>query len=91
MNATAVWIVRIIVAAAVSVAVIYYLSGLIFKLFTKDTRSVVFFSAVPFVYYLFDYTVSVYTDWWALQSGLITDFLAFFLCVVFISFCTIYY
>lgn len=91
VNATAVWIVRIIVAAAVSVAVIYYLSGLISKLFTKDTRSVVFFSAVPFVYYLFDYTVSVYTDWWALQSGLTTDFLAFFLCVVFISFCMIYY
>ena len=90
-NAVLVWIVRIVVAAAVSLAVIFCFSDLISKLFSKDTRSVLFFSSVPFVYYLFDYTVGVYTDWWALQTGLTTEFLAFFLCVVFIIFCIIYY
>ena len=66
-------------------------SGLISEIFHKNTRSVLIFSSVPFVYYLYDYTVSVYTDLWEAHAYLISEFLSFFLCVVFVVFCLVYY
>ena len=49
------------------------------------------FSSIPFMYYLFDYTVGIYTDLWDNHARLISEFLAFYLCVAFMSFCLIYY
>jgi len=88
---TIMWCVRIAVALAVSVFVIRFLSGLISEMFSKDTRSVLIFSSVPFVYYLFDYTVGVYTNLWEDHYQLVSEFLAFFLCMAFMVFCIVYY
>lgn len=90
-NSAFVWCVRIAVAAVVAVIVLRCISGLISEIFNKDTRSVLIFSSVPFVYYLFDYTVSIYTNLWEVHSRLISEFLGFFLCVTFIVFCIVYY
>lgn len=90
-NHILVWCVRIGVAAAVAIIMIRCFSGLISEIFHKNTRSVLIFSSVPFVYYLYDYTVSVYTDLWEAHAYLISEFLSFFLCVVFVVFCLVYY
>lgn len=90
-NSAAIWCVRIAVAAAVAVFALRYFAGLISEIFSKDTRSVLIFSCVPYIYYLFDYTVGIYTDLWNNHYRLISEFLAFFLCVAFMAFCLIYY
>lgn len=90
-NQAAVWCIRIVASFTVTVLILFRLKKLISEIFAKDTRSVLIFSSVPFVYYLFDYTVGIYTDLWHSHSRLIFEFLAFFLCVTFMSFCVVYY
>lgn len=90
-SATAVWLVKIAVTVAVSVWILVFLAALISEIFNKDTRSVLIFGIVPFVYYLFDYTVGIYTNLWEKYYRVTSEFLAFFLCVAFMVFCTVYY
>lgn len=85
------WVVRIVVSVAVAVLSLRYFADSICELFNKDTRSVVIFSSLPVVYYLFDYTAGIYTDLWLNHARLTAEFLAFFLCVVFMAFCIVYY
>ena len=88
---TIIWCVRIAVSAISSLLFACFFAGLISEIFNKDTRSVLIFSSVPFVYYLFDYTVSIYTNLWEMHYRVTSEFLAFFLCVVFTVFCILYY
>lgn len=90
-NSTVIWCVRISVALAVSILSILFFANLISEIFNKDTRSVLIFGIVPFVYYVFDYTVSIYTELWKNHFRLVSEFLAFFLCVMFMVFCIVYY
>ena len=90
-NATIVWCVRIVIALGMAILVLCYFAGSVSELFSKDNRSVLIFSSVPFVYYLFDYTVSIYTDLWGDHHRLAAEFLAFFLCMAFMAFCVVYY
>lgn len=88
---TIAWSVKILVCVAVSVTVFIYFSNHIAEIFSKDDRSVIIFSCVPFIYYLFDYFVSIYTDIWDTHYRLTAEFLALFLCIVYMAFCLIYY
>lgn len=90
-NTTIVWCTRIAVALIVAVLILRYIAKLIAEIFNKDSRSVLIFSSVPFVYYLFDYTVGVYTNLLELHYHLVSEFLAFFLCLSFMAFCIVYY
>lgn len=90
-NETVVWIVRILVTLTVVFLGLRYFADNITEIFQKDTRSVLIFSIVPFVYYLFDYIVVVYTNLWLKYYQVTSEFLAFFLCLVFMVFCLIYY
>lgn len=87
----AVWCIRIAVLLAVGAAIIGFLASYISEIFNKDPRSVLIFSAVPLVYYVFDYVVGIYTDLWASHYRIAAEFLAFFLCVTFMTFCVVYY
>lgn len=78
----------VLIALAVCVC---YLASYISEIFSKDNRSVLIFSSVPLVYYLFDYTVGVYTNLWESHYQLAAEFLPFFLCIVYVVFCVIYY
>ena len=80
-----IWCVRIAISLAVLVLVICYFSNHIAEIFNKDVRSVLIFSSVPFVYYLFDYTVGIYTNMWENHARLVSEFLAFYLCVAFMA------
>lgn len=88
---TAVRCIRILVMIAVAVIAVRYLADYISELFGQDARSVFVFSIVPLVYYIFDYTVNVYTDLWVENRMLMSEFLSFFLCVIFVVFCVVYY
>lgn len=90
-NDTFVWIIRILVMLIVAFATICYLSSYISEIFNKDIKSVLIFSIIPFVYYIFDYVVSVYTDLWTSNYRIAAEFLAFFLCGSYMAFCVVYY
>ncbi len=90
-NSTVVWCSKIVVAAVVAVLCVRCLASYISMIFNKDTRSVLIFSCVPFVYYAFDYVVGVYTDLWVSHYRLAAEFLAFSLCIFFMLFCVVYY
>ena len=86
-----VWSIRIFVMLLVAFIAIRFLASYISEIFNKDTRSVLIFASVPLIYYAFDYFVGVYTDLWASHYRIVAEFLAFFLCVIFMAFCVVYY
>lgn len=90
-NDSIVWVIRILVMLLVAFIAIHFLAPYISEIFNKDTRSVLIFSGVPLVYYAFDYVVGVYTDLWASHYRIASEFLAFFLCIAFMTFCMVYY
>lgn len=90
-NPTIGWCVRIAVALLTALLILRYFAKLICEIFNKDNRSILIFSCVPFVYYLFDYIVGIYTNLWDVHYRLASEFLAFFLCVAFMVFCIVYY
>ena len=90
-NNSVVWGMRILVMLLIAFITIRFLASYISEIFNKDTRSVLIFSVVPLVYYAFDYVVGVYTDLWASHYHIAAEFLAFFLCITFMTFCVVYY
>jgi hypothetical protein len=90
-SSTIIWCTRIAVALIVALWILCCFTKLIGEIFNKDSRSVLIFSSVPFAYYLFDYTVGIYTNLQERQYRLVSEFLSFFLCLVFIAFCVVYY
>lgn len=83
--------VRILMLLGVGGISVCYLATYLSQIFQKDTRSVCIFGSIPVVYYLYDYITSVYTDLWETSSHVVTEFLPFFLCIVFLLFCIVYY
>ena len=85
------YLVRILVLLVVYLIVFRYLTRSLSEIFGKDTRSVLIFSCVPLIYYLYDYAVNIYFDLWAKNALIVMEGLAFFLCIAFLLFCIIYY
>lgn len=85
------YIIRICLLCALFAVIYFYLGENMSEIFHKDTRSVCIFGITPIIYYLFDYIVAIYTDFWTSYSHITADFLAFFLCIIFLIFCLIYY
>lgn len=90
-NSSVVWCVKIVVAICVTGVILRCFSSYISIIFNKDTRSVLIFSSVPLIYYIFDYIVGVYTDLWVSHYRLAAEFLSFSLCIFFMLFCIVYY
>ena len=84
-------LVRIGTLLAVGFVALYFLSTYLAGIFNKDVRSVLIFGSVPMVNYLFDYVAGVYTNLWESHAQLAAEFMPFFLCVVFVAFCMVYY
>jgi len=68
-----------------------YISIFIAEIYSKDDRSVAVFGIIPVIYYLFDYSMSIYTNYWTTNERAVAEFLPFFLCIVYMFFCIIYY
>jgi len=68
-----------------------YLSQYISILFNKDNKSVYLFGSIPIFYYVINYFLETETNFWTTIDPIITEFFRFFVCVVFLLFCVIYY
>lgn len=84
-------LVRICVLILVFIIVFSLFADSIFKIFSKDTRSVCIFGITPVVYYIFDYASEIYTNLWASHIQVAAEFLSFFLSITFLIFCLVYY
>lgn len=82
---------RILCLLPVGYLAIFYLSSYLSDIFNKDTRSICIFGFVPTVYYIFDYVTVVYTNLWLSNIQVVMEFLPFFLAVMYMSFCFLYY
>ncbi len=58
---------------------------------SRPRKTVLIFGILPFVYYLFDYAVTVYTNLLYNGSQLIFEFLPFTLCIAYLIFCIVYF
>lgn len=85
------YIVRIILLCITFSVTYIFLSRHISEIYNKDTRSVCIFGITPVIYYLFDYIVVIYTNFWTTYASITAEFLAFFLCIIFLVFCVVYY
>lgn len=85
------YIVRDCVLVIVAFVVLKYLASYLSEIFNKETRDVYIFGIVPMVYYVFDYATVIYTDLWTTNNRITAEFLPFFLCIVFVIFCFVYY
>lgn len=88
---TAGLIVRILVLIIVGALSVWLLSPSISEIYQKDTRSILIFSILPMVYYLFDYASGVYADALTWNNQVVSEFLPFLLCCVHVGFCIVYY
>jgi len=61
------------------------------QILQKRTKDIVIFAMIPFVYYLYDYAVSVYKVLSYSSGEVITEFLGFILCIFYIVFLIIYF
>ena len=83
--------VRILCLIPVGYWVLFHLSSYLAKIFNKDTRSVCIFGIVPAVYYVFDYVTSIYAGLWISDKQILFEFLSFFMAVMYVGFCFLYY
>lgn len=82
--------VRIIVLLIMGIISLQYMAPYVAKLYNKDFRSIYILGTIPVFYYFFDYITGIYTNLWYIHSRLTAEFVHFFLCLFFISFCVIY-
>lgn len=90
-NSNIEYIVRICLLSITFPVVHFFLSQHIAEIFNKDTRSVCIFGITPVIYYIFDYIAMIYTHLWTDYASVTIEFLAFFLCVIFLVFSIVYY
>ena len=90
-SAVAQGVVRSLTLVAVGGVVLCCLAPTLSRLFLKDRKSAAIFGSVPLVYYLYDYSMGIYTDFWTTNDRVAAEFLPFFLCVAFLLFCFAYY
>ncbi|MBR5309758.1 MAG: sensor histidine kinase [Oscillospiraceae bacterium] len=90
-NPSAEYFIKIFTLISVFIILLFRFSADISEIFGKDSKSVFIFGITPLVYYIFDYIAVFYSDFWTLNNNEATEFLAFFLCVIFIVFCLTYH
>lgn len=84
-------VARIVVLCLVAVLTVMFLGSYISSIYTKDARSVFIFGSIPFVYYLYDYAFTVYTDIMYSNNIVVVEFMPFVLCFTFVLLCGFYY
>jgi len=90
-STAAMYLSRILVLLILGFVAIRHLGVYLSEIYNKDNWEVLVFGLVPMVYYLFDYSMSIYTDFWAVNNRTAIEFLPFFLCIIYLVFCVVYY
>lgn len=81
----------IVVLLILGAVMFRFLGSYLADIYNKESRSVVIFGIVPVIYYGFDYVISIYTEIWTKNNRIAIEFLPFFLCIVYMIFCVVYY
>lgn len=82
---------RIIVNILIFLLLMHFAAAAIAELLRKDTKDIVIFGLIPFVYYLYDYAVTVYTKLFYSAGEVVTEFLGFMLCISYVLFLILYF
>lgn len=83
--------VRIAVTVGTFVFLLLFVADAMAALLRKSTGSILILGLMPFVYYLYDYTVNVYTDLLASGMESVVEFLGFVLCMAYLLFLFLYF
>ncbi|MBO5371876.1 MAG: GHKL domain-containing protein [Lachnospiraceae bacterium] len=83
--------VRIITNVTALILLIYFVAAAITQLLQKPTKDIVIFGLIPFVYYVYDYAVTVYSNLFYSGGEVVTEFLGFMLCIFYVLFLCIYF
>lgn len=68
-----------------------YISQYISRLFSKETKSFYIFGSIPILCYVINYFLEIETNFWSTTDPMITEFFRFFVCIIFLLFCVVYY
>lgn len=85
------YIVRFIVSVSTMVILIKFAASDISTILSKDKITLFIFSILPFVYYVFDYLSTVYTNLLYSGNELVYEFLPCIMCVSYLFFCVSYF
>ncbi|MBQ7283390.1 MAG: GHKL domain-containing protein [Oscillospiraceae bacterium] len=66
-------------------------SGTVSAIFNKDNRSVYIFASIPILFYITNYFLEIYTNFWTSSSPVITELFRFALCIAYMLFCAVYF
>ena len=69
----------------------YKISNTVAAIFNKDTRSVCIFASIPILFYITNYFLELYTNFWTSSSPAITELFRFALSIAYILFCIVYF
>ncbi len=85
------YVVRIIANVAGAALLMCYVAPAMAELLRKSAKDVMILGMMPCIYYIYDYSVTVYTM--VLYAGIevVTEFLGFMLCIFYIFFLLIYF
>ena len=84
-------IVRTVSLMIIFPVIFKFIAPIYAVIFNQEKRSVYLFNIAPLVYYFYDYLTAIYTDMIENNHILATEFMPFFLLVVYILFTSIYY
>lgn len=85
------YLVHWVALAVVAVAILKLFAPYLALIYSKDLRSALVFGIIPTAYYLFDYSMAVYTNLWETGNRVVLEFLPYLLCMTFFLFCLVYY
>ena len=60
------------------------------EIFAKPDTELISFCIMPFFYYIFDYSTTVYTGLLYTGNHLVVEFVPFFMCICYLIFCLVY-
>jgi len=84
-------LVRIVMLLITGAVILRWFAGKLARIYSPDRGRAWVFGIIPVVYYLFDYTVAIYSSLWADNHFLVVEFLPLFLCIGYLIFCAVYY
>lgn len=67
------------------------IGDIISNIYNKDNKKIAIFAIVPIIYYIFDYSMSIYTNLLPKENALAIQFPSFFLSLIYLTFLVIYY
>lgn len=91
MTINAAFFLRSITAVVSGILIIIYFSKPLSGILKKDSRTILIVSIMPIVYYVYDYSVTVYTDLLYNNIIIVSEFLPFIVCISYLIFCLVYF